>query len=91
MGKLYVDSFYTSTPLNETTNIWTNFTYNESKYVGSISKSNFEKMLSSSVNESHITFNMSFYNKMYQKGIRLLLPLLMGFYAFRKKGYKTIL
>ena len=63
MGSLDVDSLFTNIPLKETINICTNLLYNNVDVIEGINKTEFEKLLFLTTQESYFMFNDIFYKQ----------------------------
>ena len=73
MGSLDVDSLFTNIPLKETINICTNLLYKNVDVTEGINKSEFEKLLSLTTQESYFMFNNILYKQ--KDGVAMGSPL----------------
>ena len=73
MGSLDVDSLFTNITLKETINICTNLLYNNVDVIEGINKSEFEKLLSLTTQESYFIFNDILYKQ--KDGVAMASPL----------------
>ena len=74
MGSLDVDSLFTNIPFKETTDIFTNFLYNNVDVIEDIDKPDFENVLSFATPEWY--FDDMFSNILYKQKIGVALGLL---------------
>ena len=76
MGSLDVDSLFTTTPLEETTEIRTNELFKESEAVEDLSKTEFKELLSLVTKDSRFIFNGTLYKQI--NGVDIGSPLVLN-------------